>query len=104
MCARNSNMAWSTPVPNAVAWARAGGRRRYNRRRFEEAALRRVEIQSRTIGLPRNTPGLQAVLSRALGVSEATISRDMRAIRDAASGALLKPLPRRVGVVKEMQA
>jgi hypothetical protein len=69
----------------------AGGRRRHNFERKNVKWARRAQIIARLVGWPRPLPyGTQAALARALGVSPATISRDMEAIRNADRGALLK--------------
>lgn len=59
---------------------RAAGRRRFNLARQMEAFKRRQKLATVCKGgrLPR---GAQAQLARALGVSEATISRDLATMR-----------------------
>jgi hypothetical protein len=72
--------AWRRPTSDHEAAVRAGGRRRYNSVRRFRAELRRVEIlrlASEAGGFRR---GFQAMAARRLGVSEATISSDMRGI------------------------
>src|SRR5207244_4881063 len=58
---------------------RAGGRRRYNALRRDRADIRRIEVADRlaTYGW---TYGVQARIAEELGVSDATISRDLKAI------------------------
>jgi hypothetical protein len=78
--------------PGELTWEavcrRAGGRRRYNAGRRFLRNLRRAQIVSRLAGTSwlyaRPPHGLQAALARVLGVSPATISRDLRALRDPA--------------------
>lgn len=74
-----SVQGWSHPISDAEAWARAGGRRHYNGTRQAHAQLRRAEVARllATLGLRHGT---QAVIARRLGVSEATISRDLTAL------------------------
>jgi hypothetical protein len=74
-----STQAWSHPTSDAAAWARAGGRRRYNATRQARAELRRAEVV-RLLGTLGLRHGTQAVIARRLGVSEATISRDVTAV------------------------
>jgi hypothetical protein len=70
---------WSHPTSDAEAAARAGGRRHHNGTRQARAQLRRAEVARllATLGLRHGT---QAVIARRLGVSEATISRDLTAL------------------------
>jgi hypothetical protein len=74
-----SKQAWSHPTSDATAWARAGGRRRHNATRQARAQLRRAEV-ARLLGTLGWRHGTQAVIARRLGVSEATISRDLTAL------------------------
>jgi len=74
-----SRQAWTQPTSDAAAWARAGGRRRHNATRRARAELRRVEV-ARLLGTLGLRHGSQAVIARRLGVSEATISRDVTAV------------------------
>ena len=57
----------------------AGGRRRYNAMRQEQARQRRQQVAElfATYGLAR---GSGVAMARHLGVSEATISRDVKAL------------------------
>ncbi len=60
---------------------RAGGRRRYNLQRQLEARERRKEV-GRLLDLYGNSiRGTQARIARELGVSEATISRDISSLQ-----------------------
>lgn len=64
---------------------RAGGRRRYNAQRRGEALLRRVYVARLSLAWTMTHPnplqrGKGAWIARQLGVSEATISRDLAAI------------------------
>lgn len=79
---------WSKPTTDSEAWARAGGRRRYNahrkfvanqrRRDLLEAFLRRWEAVP---GLKRNLPrGFGKEMAVRFGVSQAQICRDLKQI------------------------
>jgi hypothetical protein len=74
-----SRQTWAQPISDAAAWARAGGRRRHNATRQADAQLRRAEV-IRLLGTLGWRHGTQAVIARRLGVSEATISRDVTAV------------------------
>jgi|SRR5579859_1394805 len=71
--------AWRQPVSNDEAARRAGGRRAYNSLRQLRAAARR-QLLEKQFGITRQiaTRGLRAKAARAFGVSEATISRDVK--------------------------
>jgi DeoR/GlpR family transcriptional regulator of sugar metabolism len=63
-----------------VVRRRAGGRNRYNARRRVAAMLRRIEVANlikQRGGLSR---GNQAAIARELEISEATVSRDLKAL------------------------
>src|SRR5438309_25834 len=62
---------------------RAGGRRAYNALRRDRAILRRLEVARLFFeaGAYLGPHGIQARIARQWGVSEATISRDIRKIR-----------------------
>jgi hypothetical protein len=68
-------------VPQSAeeAYRRAGGRRRYHARRRREAEERRARVAELVMRWGW-VQGTQARTARELGVSEATISRDMRRI------------------------
>lgn len=68
-------------VPKSAeeAYRRAGGRRHYHARRRREAEERRARVAELVIQWGW-VQGTQARIARELGVSEATISRDMRKI------------------------
>lgn len=70
--------AWTADTTREEAARRAGGRRHYNAQRQAQARRRRRKL-SRLISTLGNVfeRGLQARLARALGVSRATICRDM---------------------------
>ena len=72
-------MACSERVSNDVAQRRAGGRRRYNaQRRAQCGARRRLVLR---VLLQHGRPeGLQTALAAQLGVSRATICRDVRVL------------------------
>jgi DNA-binding NarL/FixJ family response regulator len=74
-----SRQAWAQPTSDTAAWARAGGRRRHNAIRQMRAELRRAEVV-RLLGTLGWRHGTQAMIARRLGVSEATISRDVTAV------------------------
>jgi DNA-binding CsgD family transcriptional regulator len=67
---------WSQPTSWAEVKKRAAGRYKYNALRQVRAALRRREVL-RLLGELGWTYGSQAQIARQLGVSEATISRDL---------------------------
>lgn len=69
------------PVPKSAeeAYRRAGGRRRYHAQRRREAEERRARVAELVMQWGW-VQGTQARIARELGVSEATISRDMRRI------------------------
>jgi DNA-binding CsgD family transcriptional regulator len=68
--------AWRQPTTWAEVTRRAAGRTRHNKVRQLRAALRRREVL-KLLGELGWTYGSQAAIARQLGVSEATISRDM---------------------------
>jgi len=76
---------WGAPASWEVVCRRSAGRRRYNAERKFLRNVRRAQIVCRLAGtglLERAGPrGVQALLARELGVSPATISRDLRALR-----------------------
>ena len=59
---------------------RAGGRRRYNLQRQEAAEARRGEVRRLLDLYGRHRRGVQARIARELGVSRATISRDVEIV------------------------
>jgi hypothetical protein len=71
---------WSAPTSTDEAHARAAGRRRYNGVRQAQAQLRRALVLHLVIDYGGLHRGVQAKIARDLGVSEATISRDLRGI------------------------
>lgn len=71
---------WSHPTSMSEVQRRAGGRNRYNAFRRTVAVVRRIEVAKLIKvhgGLSR---GNQAVIARELEISEATISRDVKAL------------------------
>lgn len=72
-------MGWSAATDFETACRRAAGRRRYNATRRVNARLRQLEVLHllRAYGMVH---GVQARIARELGVSQATISRDMMAV------------------------
>lgn len=72
---------WSETVSTEEAQARAGGRRHYNAMRQVDAALRRQEVARLVVAAGGFlVPGVQARIAAHLGVSRATISRDVAAL------------------------
>jgi hypothetical protein len=71
--------AWSQPTTWDEVKRRAAGRYKYNALRQLQAALRRREVL-KWLGECGWTYGSQAAMARHLGVSEATISRDLAKI------------------------
>jgi hypothetical protein len=75
-------MSWTTPTANNEVARRAGGRRRYNAQRQCAAMLRQLELLEHfeyvAFFLKRGT---KAKAARLLGVSPATITRDVRALQ-----------------------
>jgi hypothetical protein len=81
--------AWNAPTSPTEVCRRAAGRRRYNAARKRAKQDRRMDIIIRRSNLPWPPPwGIQKALAQVLGVSEAPISRDFEAIRNADKGAL----------------
>ena len=76
--ARKSNN-WSRKVPNAVAIARSGGRKKYNAMRQFEASLRQIKV-AQMMNTNGWRKGTQRQIARQLGVSDSTISRDVKVI------------------------
>jgi len=70
---------WSQPTTWAEVTRRAAGRQKYNALRQLRAAMRRREVLT-LLGECGWTYGSQAAIARQLGVSEATISRDLAKI------------------------
>ena len=76
---------WSTSVSTGEAARRAGGRRRYNRRRQNAAILRQIDIVGWWLDHAKEGPtlfdrGVQSLLAEKFGVSSSTVSRDYSAI------------------------
>lgn len=71
---------WVAPVTDIEAFRRAGGRRAYNALRRIDVEIRRIDVMRllRSYGFRH---GVQARIARELAVSEATISRDIAALR-----------------------
>jgi hypothetical protein len=71
---------WGAPVTDIEAFRRAGGRRAYNALRRIDVEIRRMKVLKllRRYGFRH---GIQARIAHELGVSEATISRDIAALR-----------------------
>lgn len=76
---------WARPVPDEVAYRRAGGRRAYNARRQALAGLRRQAVVELLAESGRSLFARDTVrwLAGELGVSTRTIQRDLAAIYGA---------------------
>jgi hypothetical protein len=73
--------AWTAPTTPEAAARRAGGRRRYNAQRQFVAKYRRAILSKLLFAKGRLFErGTQAQLARDLGVSRATICRDVKAL------------------------
>lgn len=72
--------AWNQPKTFSEVCRRAGGRRAYNALRRDLAGFRRLDVARllKEFGIQH---GVQARIARELGVTEATISRDLKALR-----------------------
>ena len=92
---------WSWPASGDEAARRAGGRRHYNSLRHLRAAVRRLEM-TRFLLARGLDYGSQQRAAEALGVSAATISRDVTVLRSwmACQGCSIWPadlrMPKRV--------
>src|SRR3712207_2874486 len=69
---------WAAPTTDMEAQHRAGGRAHYNAVRRFRAESRRRQLAALLLAEVGSGHGMQAELARRLGVSEATISRDLR--------------------------
>lgn len=94
---------WSAATDAAEVWARAGGRRRYNKWRQFMARYRRTAVlRLANLYEPGGLwgYGVQAHVARELGVSPSTICRDIKIIlrrfhlRDECPGCGSRLLPR----------
>jgi hypothetical protein len=74
-----NNNAWSAPTSPAEVIARAGGRRRYNAKRQNEALIRRCRMLE-LFAEYGHGPGVRARIARELGVHRSTITRDFQAV------------------------
>jgi hypothetical protein len=86
--------AWNTPADFASVCRRAGGRRRYNAQRRAAAWRRRQKILTLVEAADwytRVVPGVLGELAERLGVSRATVCRDLQALRSA-DWSQLRPL------------
>ena len=72
-------MSWSTRTTSDEAFRRAGGRRAYNSWRGFMKILRRRDV-ARLVLEYGHRRGVQARIAAVLGVSEATITRDVAAL------------------------
>jgi len=71
-------MSWSTPTSSGEAFRRAGGRRAYNALRRDLKLFRRLDVAQLLLKYGCQW-GVQARIARELGVSEAVVSRDVKA-------------------------
>ena len=71
---------WSAPIGDAAAYRRASGRRHYNSVRRDRARYRQVYEVQDLLAKYGFAFGVQAAIARKLGVSPATISRDIKAL------------------------
>jgi hypothetical protein len=74
-----SRHAWGMRIPTALAYRRAGGRRRYNARRAFQRALREDKVAALLIrsGNGLFERGTLARIARDLGVHRSTVTRDV---------------------------
>ena len=70
--------AWSQPGPFNEVCSRAGWTRRYKALRRDPKLFRRRDVLELVVKY-RHKPGVQARIATVLGVSEATVSRDISA-------------------------
>lgn len=70
---------WSESTSTDEAYRRASGRRKYNSVRQVRAILRRQEVAA-LLGQLGYGHGVQVQIARRLGVSPATVSRDVAAL------------------------
>jgi hypothetical protein len=75
-------MAWGDWVPTEEAYARASGRRAFNRKRQLAVAARRDRVRELLQRWGSAAPA-KVKMSRVLGVSLRTINRDVRALQEA---------------------
>jgi DNA-binding transcriptional regulator YdaS (Cro superfamily) len=82
---------WSKTLPLEQAARRAGGRRKLNAERHQQAIDRRMQITQRFYDPDfERGRGAQARLAKEIGVSEATVSRHLSSHRRCASAAVAK--------------
>jgi hypothetical protein len=72
---------WGAPTTWDEVCRRAAGRAKYHALRRVQRAVRRKKVLRR-LRRYKAVPGVQARIARELGVSEATISRDVKALLD----------------------
>ena len=75
-----SNNRWDAPTTLDEVCRRAGGRRRYNRWRQTVRQLRRLQVVRLLGRYPLTRRGTVRAIARELGVSPATVSRDIQAL------------------------
>lgn len=74
------NKSWSQKTGFNEAHRRAGGRRRYNNVRHKQLLKRRERIAQLLFEHGGYKYGIQTKIAQQIGVSEATISRDFKAM------------------------
>jgi hypothetical protein len=92
---------WSARVDDVSAYKRVSGRNHYNAVRKHQATLRRAHLLEILLQYSLGREPYQRGLACQLGVSQVTISRDLRVIRrpPPAPTTPLPPLPTAGGVV-----
>jgi hypothetical protein len=93
-------MAWSEWVSMDEAHARASGRRGYNKRRRDHAQARREEVRQLLDRWGTSAPA-KVKIALVLGVSTATVNRDVRALAERPALPLICPtcgLPSRLDI------
>ena len=74
-----SKDSWVDPADWDMVCRRASGRRRYNSVRRFRAAMRRLQV-ARLVHAYGFEHGVQARIAHELGISEATVCRDLQAL------------------------
>lgn len=72
--------AWSSRTNSSDAYNRAGGRRKWNKRRLALANMRRAHL-AELLDEARPGRGFASEAARKLGVNRSTICRDLQALR-----------------------
>ena len=79
-----SNKDWNKPTTSDEAYRRASGRKHYNAVRQFRAAFRRTQVIRLLQIYGLLDRGVQSRIAEQLGVSRATVSRDVKAISEDA--------------------